>query len=125
MFFIIFIFIFICKFIYSRILTDQNLITTIKPKFEKTSTENTNDKCIIHFQVINNYIHEISYQLYISELNNNLWSANLSFYKNWEFVNDDYFKIMRNDDLYWKDWVVGYSGNKRIITLNNLNSSKI
>jgi hypothetical protein len=107
-----------------RLIFDQNIITTIKPAFEQTVTEPTNDSVIIHFQILNNYIHEISYQLYISEFSSTLWMQKLSFYQNWKYTMSDYIANY-SDSSYWSPWSIAYSGKNRIITLNTLNESKI
>jgi hypothetical protein len=115
--------IFILNGLVARLLTSQDTITTIKPLFEKTVTEATFNKTLIHFQVINNYIHEITYQLYISQFNTKLWNSNITTYRNWEITNEDYFSIFRNTDAFWSTWSLAYTGKQRIIELISLNTS--
>jgi hypothetical protein len=115
----------ILSHISTRLLTGQNLIISVKPTFEKTTTGTTSTKAIIHFQVIDNYIHEITYQLYISEFNTPQWNTNTAYFRNWDYTNDKYFELMRNNEAYWGPWTLAYNGKNRITTLTGLNTSML
>ena len=116
------ILIFLIKYINSRLIFDHLLIKSIKPIFQQTYTESTYDNIYIHFQTFDNYIHEFNYTLFISEINDYEWKKNMDFFKNWDLTNDYYFKKY-SDEQYWGNWILIYSGNRRIVQLYNLKSS--
>jgi hypothetical protein len=110
----------------ARILSNQLDILTITPTFEKVETKTTSDSAFIKFQIIDNYIHEISYQLYISEFDLTINPGqNLDFFRNWEYNNDDFLNFYDINNSVWKSWVVAFSGKKRIVKLTNLKSNSL
>jgi hypothetical protein len=111
----------------SRLLVKYTDITDITPIFEKTETDATTNNAIIKFGIIEDYSHEINYNLYIAEYNKTYWYKENKLFYNWNTTNSEIINNLYTDDKLWKIWSLANTGiqNQRIITLTNLSPSKI
>jgi len=89
------------------------LQSEIKPK--KTS-------CYIPLEYLDWYPNSITYTLYISEMNEEIWYEDEYLMSNSINSNGELIKYTLTNETLWKDWTEKYKGSKRIIKLTNLNS---
>ena len=89
------------------------LQSEIKPK--KTS-------CYIPLEYLDWYPNSITYTLYISEMNEEIWYEDEYLMSNSINSNGELIIYTLTNETLWKDWTEKYKGSKRIIKLTNLNS---
>ena len=89
------------------------LQSEVKPK--KTS-------CYIPLEYLDWYPNSITYTLYISEMNEEIWYEDEYLMSNSIYSNGELMTYTLSNESLWKDWTQKYSGSKRIIKLTNLNS---
>ena len=89
------------------------LQSEVKPK--KTS-------CYIPLEYLDWYPNSITYTLYISEMNEEIWYEDEYLMSNSIYSNGELMTYTLSNESLWKNWTQKYSGSKRIIKLTNLNS---
>ena len=89
------------------------LQSEVKPK--KTS-------CYIPLEYLDWYPNSLTYTLYISEMNENIWYEDEYLMSNSIYSNGELMTYTLSNESLWKNWTQKYSGSKRIIKLTNLNS---
>ena len=88
------------------------LQSEIKPK--KTS-------CYIPLEYLDWYPNSITYTLYISEMNEEIWYEDEYLMSNSIYSNGELINYILSNNSLWNEWSEKYSGSKRIIKLTDLN----
>lgn len=122
----LFLYIFLILKSISTKLIDPNdfNLSAIFPMFIKIEINPLQKDAFIKFQTLDNYKFQYSYKLYISELDTTIYYSNTTYFKNWQFTEENYDSFFQTDQSLWKNWVEFLTTNERITKISNLNESK-
>ena len=112
------------SFIYCSSIdkSKESILESYIPNILQSEVKPKKTSCYIPLEYLDWYPNSITYTLYISEMNENIWYEDEYLMSNSIYSNGELMTYTLSNESLWKDWTQKYSGSKRIIKLTNLNS---
>lgn len=103
-------------------------ITLVQPSFEDISITPGKQFAYVKMQVLNNsYPFKCNYHLELSRINSTNFKSDLTFYRNWEYSDNEIQSYIYNSDRnkYWLNYISIYNGKNRNFKIVSLDMSKL
>ena len=100
----------------------ESILESYIPNILQSEVKPKKTSCYIPLEYLDWYPNSITYTLYISEMNEEIWYEDEYLMSNSIYSNGELMTYTLSNESLWKDWTQKYSGSKRIIKLTNLNS---
>ena len=112
------------SFIYCSSIdkSKESILESYIPNILQSEVKPKKTSCYIPLEYLDWYPNSITYTLYISEMNEEIWYEDEYLMSNSIYSNGELMTYTLSNESLWKDWTQKYSGSKRIIKLTNLNS---
>ena len=112
------------SFIYCSSIdkSKESILESYIPNILQSEVKPKKTSCYIPLEYLDWYPNSITYTLYISEMNEEIWYEDEFLMSNSIYSNGELMTYTLSNESLWKDWTQKYSGSKRIIKLTNLNS---
>ena len=91
------------------------------PKIIQSEVKPKKTSCYIALEYLDWYPNSITYTLYISEMNEEIWYEDEYLMSNSIYSNGELINYILSNNSLWNEWSEKYSGSKRIIKLTDLN----
>ena len=91
------------------------------PKIIQSEVKPKKTSCYIALEYLDWYQNSITYTLYISEMNEEIWYEDEYLMSNSIYSNGELINYILSNNSLWNEWSEKYSGSKRIIKLTDLN----
>ena len=91
------------------------------PKIIQREVKPKKTSCYIALEYLDWYPNSITYTLYISEMNEEIWYEDEYLMSNSIYSNGELINYILSNNSLWNEWSEKYSGSKRIIKLTDLN----
>ena len=91
------------------------------PKIIQSEVKPKKTSCYIALEYLDWYPNSITYTLYISEMNEEIWYEDEYLMSNSIYSNGELINYILSNNSLWNEWSEKYSGPKRIIKLTDLN----
>lgn len=122
---LILIYINLIELIFCRNI-DKNSFTQLsgyKPKFLQEEIKPSTDTFYIAMEYLPNFHHQIYYEVYISEINNNLFYSDEFIFDDYKHTKEEIEIYIKNNENLWNEWSLYYKGNQRIKEIDNINKN--
>ena len=99
----------------------ESTLESYVPKIIQSEVKPKKTSCYIALEYLDWYPNSITYTLYISEMNEEIWYEDEYLMSNSIYSNGELINYILSNNSLWNEWSEKYSGSKRIIKLTDLN----
>ncbi len=99
----------------------ESTLESYVPKIIQSEVKPKKTSCYIALEYLDWYPNSITYTLYISEMNEEIWYEDEYLMSNSIYSNGELINYILSNNSLWNEWSEKYSGPKRIIKLTDLN----
>ena len=99
----------------------ESTLESYIPKIIQSEVKPKKTSCYIALEYLDWYPNSITYTLYISEMNEEIWYEDEYLMSNSIYSNGELINYILSNNSLWNEWSEKYSGSKRIIKLTDLN----